>query len=145
MITIEIEGNPVPYAAPRVTKFGTFDRKKQDKDQTKWQIRSQYRSPPIAGAVCVDYVFFMPIPKNTSSVKRRQMLNGVIKHDKKPDTSNLVKLYEDCIKNIAIQDDSNVYSFSAKKVYAEKPGVLIRIKSAEETNFIAYENFSRTD
>ncbi len=72
----------------------------------------------------------MPIPEGTSKVRRLQMLNGKIHHIKRPDASNLVKMYEDCLKGIIFDDDSQVVEFTARKIYSETPKVVIRVGSA---------------
>lgn len=127
MIQIEIYGKPVPWAAPRKGGNHFYSPRHEDKKFAQWQIKSQYREEIFGGPVYLDFLFLLPIPKGTSSIKRKQMLAGLIHHMKKPDVSNLTKFYEDCLKGIIISDDNQVVGASHWKQYSENPGVLIRI------------------
>jgi Holliday junction resolvase RusA-like endonuclease len=129
MIQIQIYGNPFPWTAARVCKNGHhYDPKSKEKEALRWQIKGQYRDPPVSGPVHIDITFYMPIPKSTSAAQRRQMRCGKILHVKKPDTSNLFKAYEDALKGIVIDDDNRSQRISACKVYSETPGALIRVR-----------------
>lgn len=66
------------------------------------------------------------------------MLEGKIKHTSRPDTTNLVKLYEDVLKGTLIKDDSSVYRMYAHKKYSDRPGVRIRLYTQQD--FILPEN-----
>lgn len=127
MIQLEVYGKPVPWAASRAGKFHHYDPKAKDKEQARWQIKAQYNDQPYAGAVHLDFTFFFPIPKGTSSVRKRQMLNHVLLPTVKPDTTNMQKLYEDCLKGIVIEDDNAVTDISSRKRYSENPRTLIRV------------------
>lgn len=127
MIQIELFGKPVPWAAAKVTRRGTYNPKGIEKEAARWQIKAQHRDEPITGDVHLDFTFFVPIPARTSSVKRQQMLHHMIRPRVKPDTTNMQKFYEDCLKGIVIVDDNIVTDVSARKRYSEKPGVLIRV------------------
>lgn len=70
----------------------------------------------------------MPIPKTTSAVRRKQMLNGILHHIVRPDTSNLTKFLEDCLKTIVFEDDSQVVEIIARKIYGETPKTVISIE-----------------
>lgn len=130
MIQIEIYGNLTAWAAPRLGRGGTaYNPKSKEKEHTRWQIKSLYRDELILGPVHLDFTFYFPIPKSTSYVKRRQMLAHIILPEVKPDTTNLQKFYEDCLKGIVIGDDKNATDTSARKRYSDKPRVLIRVIS----------------
>ena len=73
----------------------------------------------------------MPIPKSMSKKDRVDADKGVLKHVKKPDVDNLMKLYLDCLSDIAFKDDSQVSIGSAIKVYSKHPKTIIYI---EETS-----------
>jgi len=81
--------------------------------------------------------FYMPIPKSMSKKDRVHALTGSLKHAKKPDVDNLIKLYLDVLSGIAIKDDNSVSIGSAIKVYSGKPRVEIYI---EETDKIVTMN-----
>lgn len=132
MIQLEIYGDLTPWAAPRKHGPRYYDPNSKRKDQIKWQIKAQYRGELLAGATILEFTFFLPIPKSTSKIKRKQMLNGVIAPTVHPDCSNLIKCYEDCLKGIVIEDDRIVCDIIAKRRYADTASVLIRIFSYQE-------------
>lgn len=79
----------------------------------------------------------MPIPKSMSKQERMHAESGLLKHIKKPDVDNLVKLYLDVLTGTALTDDNCVSLGSAIKVYSSKPRVEIYI---EETDKIVTMN-----
>lgn len=131
MITIELYGDPVPLSRPRFSKRGKFvkcyDSQKDIKEKFRWQIRSQFRDSPLTIPLCIDLVFFLPIPESTSKVKRKAMLHGTLLHMAKPDIDNLIKFILDCMNELAFEDDKQVIEIRAKKIYSEKPGTLVRM------------------
>ena len=129
MIQLELYGKPVPWTASRSCGSHYYDPKAADKEVARWQIKAQYRDEPILGPVHLDFTFFIPIPKNISYIRRRQMLAHIILPEVMPDTTNMQKFYEDCLKGIVIGDDRSATDISSKKRYSEKPGVLIRVIS----------------
>lgn len=148
MISIELFGNPVPQARPRIVRRGAFthayDPHSKLKEGYKWQIKSQYRGVPMTVPLCADLIFFMPIPKSSSGIKKRQMANGVIPHTKKPDLDNMVKFIFDCLNALVFKDDSLIIELRCKKIYSDSPGTLIRlIPLADEKRELLYENCTR--
>lgn len=132
MIQLEVYGDLTPWAAPQKSNNRWFDPNSKRKDQIKWQIKAQYKGHLLAGATILDFTFFLPIPKSTSKIRRKQMLNGVIAPLVHPDCSNLIKCYEDCLKGIVIEDDRIVSEINARRRYAESPSVLIRVFTYQE-------------
>lgn len=64
--------------------------------------------------------------------QRNKAIQGNLKHVKKPDVDNLIKLYLDVVSGIAIEDDNCVSLGQAVKVYSSKPRVEIYIEDADE-------------
>lgn len=131
MISLDIFGDPVPKKRARTFnnhgKIVTWDSQDKLKEGYKWQIRSQYREEPIQGPVRMDVVFMMPIPKSTSKVKQRAMMNGTYYHMSRPDVDNLQKFILDVLNEIVIKDDGQVVEIHAKKIYSSKPGTHVRV------------------
>ncbi len=127
MIQLELYGKPVYWTASRFCGSHNYNSMLADKETAQWQIRAQYRDGPILGPIQLDFTFFIPIPKNTSYIRRRQMLAHIILPEVMPDTTNMQKFYEDCLKGIVIEDNGSATDISSKKRYSEKPGVLIRV------------------
>lgn len=142
MIILKIDGPPVPYAAPRKGKHHFYNPRHKVKEQYQWQIRSQWQNEPIQEPLVAEIICHMPIPKNTSKKRRLQMLNGVIRHDKKPDKDNLTKFVLDCIKGIVIRDDCQIDDGRTVKIYSEKPGTVIKLIPYSEIVRKTYEDIS---
>ena len=148
MICFELFGNPVAQQRPRFARKGAFvscyDAQAKLKDGYRWQIKSQFREKPLTTPLALDLIFFMPIPKSSSGIKKRQMGNGIIAHTKKPDIDNLQKFVLDCLNKLAFEDDSQIVEIRAKKIYSNKPGTTVRlIPLADEKRKLLYENTAR--
>ena len=82
----------------------------------------------LVGALELNLIFCMPIPKSISK-KKREQLHYVIK---KPDVDNLAKAVMDAMNNTGIwEDDSQIASLQVKKIYSEEPRCLITIREVE--------------
>lgn len=131
MIQIELYGKPACWSASRQGKHGFFDLKSKEKEYARWQIKSQYRDNPLTGPIVLDFIFFVPIPKNTSKALKAQMIRRVVLPTT-PDTTNMQKLYEDCLQGIVIENDRQVNRISSVRYYSENPGILITIRRWDE-------------
>lgn len=131
MIQLELNGKPACWSASQQGKNGFYDKKAKEKEYARWQLRAQYRETPIAGFFAVDFVFFIPIPKNTSRAMRAQMLSRKVLPTS-PDTTNLQKLYEDCLQGIVVENDRYANRISSVRYYSDRPGVLINLYPWQE-------------
>lgn len=132
MITLEIDGIPVPWAAHQGYGRRSYNPRIKEKQYCQWQIKAQYnQKAPLSGPLSLCVSFYLPIPKGTSKIRSRQMLNGVMHHIKKPDVDNLQKFILDCLKTIVFEDDSQIFEIQAKKLFSEIPKTLVQIKSIE--------------
>src|SRR5208283_4154038 len=105
MYIFEILGAPIPQKQTRFTRNGhTYDPSKKKKTMIQWQIQPYAPKTPLTGPVKVDLTFYFPVPKHTSGIKRRQMLNHVICHTKKPDADNCAYLITNAMKKIFYND-----------------------------------------
>jgi Holliday junction resolvase RusA-like endonuclease len=131
MIQIQIDCDPTPWSAPSKGKNCFYDKKSKEKEFTRWQIKGQYRDNPIPGWVSLDFIFHIPIPKSASKALRKQRLERRVLPTS-PDTTNMQKLYEDCLQGIVIDNDRYSNKISSVRYYSEKPGVTITIRSWQE-------------
>ena len=131
MISIEIPFDPVPWAAPRLSRHGCYDPREKDKRVIRYRIKEKYKGLPIEDYVLLRFFFTFSIPKSASKAKRQQMLDGDI-IPTKCDCTNLQKLYEDCLKGIVIHDDRNVMFVSSSKEYGSRGHVWIWVMKAGE-------------
>jgi Holliday junction resolvase RusA-like endonuclease len=131
MIHLQIDCDPVPWSAATKGKHGFYDKKSKEKEFARWQLKSQYRDVPIPGYVSIEFIFNIPIPKSASKALRREMLNHRVLPTT-PDTTNMQKLYEDCLQGIVIDNDRLCNKITSIRYYSEKPGVLITVRSWNE-------------
>lgn len=131
MIHLKLDCDPSPWSAPLKGKNSFYDKKAKIKEFAKWQLKGQYRDAPIAGHVSLDFIFFIAIPKNTSKAMRKQMIDRRVLPTS-PDTTNMQKLYEDCLQGIVIDNDRFASKISSARYYSENPGVWIVVKKIEE-------------
>ncbi len=133
MLLLEIFGDPIPLKRPRTRKIGGFvsvyDPQKKEKDQVRWQVKSQYREKPLSVPLFLDLIFGLAIPKSTSRIRRKCMLENEIVPMKRPDVDNLIKFILDCLNGILFDDDSQIISLHARKIYSEYPRTIIRVEN----------------
>lgn len=127
MISLDLFGDPVGKMRAGRRGRCSYDPQEKLKEGYKWQVRSQYREEPLRQPVAIEAIFMMPIPKSTSKVKQRAMLNGTYHHIVKPDVDNILKFYLDVLNNLVVKDDNQVVEVRARKIYSSKPGVHLRI------------------
>jgi Holliday junction resolvase RusA-like endonuclease len=132
MYIFEIYGNPIAQKQTRFTcKCGQghcYNPSQHDQEQIQWQIRPYAPKDPICGPVCLEITFFLPIPKNTSATRRRQMINRVILPVVKPDEDNLAYLITNSLKKIVYEDDNQVCEKHVYKFYGEEPKTVIKVR-----------------
>lgn len=83
--------------------------------------------PPFDGTVELVVRARLPIPDSFSKKKREMAMSGELLPGKRPDLDNYIKSASDGIDKIVVSDDSRVVKLSAIKVYAETPGLDIKI------------------
>lgn len=123
-----VEGEPLAWAAPKVTKRGTFDIRSAYKKSVTWTLTAQKHEFPntIEGPVRVTIYFFFAVPKSFSKKKQEAIKRGETRHITKPDRTNCLKLFEDCVERAGIiGNDSQIVEGEAKKYYCtyDPPGI----------------------
>ena len=133
-IHFQILGPPKHQQRHRHVTTGKFTRTYDPsaKDKTNFLLQAKQYAPksPIVGVVKLRVWFCMPRPK---SHYRTGKFAGILKdsapirHTKKPDIDNLLKLVMDSLNKVFWKDDSQVCNVIAQKLYDEKPRVVIEI------------------
>lgn len=132
---LDIEHIPIPKKRPR---FSTFNGKsrvfnaqnaivKTLRVYFKHQIQRRGYLAPYEGPIMFKMTAHMPKPKSWSK-KRSNEAEGM-PHITKPDSSNILKMYEDILNGIAYKDDSQIFLCLCEKYYSDKPKVEIQIIS----------------
>lgn len=127
MILITMHTIPVAQKQTRICHGHFYDPSKKEKEALQWQLKAYAPTNPLRGPVEVFYSFYMPIPKGTSSMKKRQMIMGMLHHIKKPDVDNLAYILTNSLKGIIIEDDSQIVKIHMEKLYAEEPKIVIKV------------------
>ncbi len=127
---IIIPGIPVPQARMKHSNVRgfvtTYDPKAKEKKLIRHMLQINQSSHSF-DFPRITFLFHMPIPK---SIRKRDVElynSGKLKHDKKPDVDNLIKLYLDCLDGIVIQGDQKVSLGPCIKVYHLEPKTIVWI------------------
>lgn len=134
MIELRLDCDPTPWVAPTKGRNGFYDKKSKEKEFIRWQIKSQYKGPLLNCFVSIEFVFFIGLQKNLSKRDIKRKLDKEIL-PRTPDTTNMQKLYEDCLQGIVIENDRLSNKITSVRYYSERPGVAIKIRTwLEELN-----------
>ncbi len=136
MIKLSIPGKPIAKKRPRFVSRGKFHKAYNDQETEEgrflFDVKQQYKGPPLEGPIHLCCWFEMYIPKSTSKKKQVKMATGQVEHTKRPDLDNLIKFVKDCLNGTAWKDDSQVVSIQAGKRYSETPQTVILIHPSGE-------------
>lgn len=80
----------------------------------------------------IRFWFFMPIPKSMNKKDRELAEAEMLKHVKKPDVDNLIKLYLDVITEGIILDDNSVQIGKAIKIYSPNPRTVMLVEETSQ-------------
>lgn len=131
MIILFIEGRPIPYQSPRMYRNVCFNPLSAKRRQIQKEIRLQYTGPVIEKSVKVEYVFSFVIPKGFTKAQVQRIVDGNDYFNKRPDTSNMVKFFDDCLIDTVIKDDSLIVECKIKKRYSSRQGTLVMIEEVK--------------
>ena len=126
---IIIEGDPISWKAHSGYGRKSFNPLYKEREMVQYFVKNQSDFHHFDGPICLHFDFFMKIPKATSKIKRVAMINGSIRPITRPDASNCIKFYEDCLKGILFDDDSQVIEIKARKFYSDKPKTIIKVSN----------------
>jgi len=118
---------PVPQKQTQFGKGRCYDPSKKAKEAIQWQIRPYAPKEPITGPVSLHLTFLLPIPKSTSKLIRRQMIEGKILPIMRPDFDNLAYIITNAMNQLIYKDDSQVVDAKIMKRYGEEPQTIVKI------------------
>lgn len=128
-VVLEIPGKPIAKKRPRFARRGnfvvTYNPQEPEEGRFLFELQKQWKRGPLTNPIHLTLFFEMPIPKSTSSSKRKLMERGWIPHTKRPDLDNLIKFVKDCLNGTVYRDDSQIISLKAEKKYSNEPKTLI--------------------
>ncbi|WP_423396057.1 RusA family crossover junction endodeoxyribonuclease [Burkholderia sp. LMG 21824] len=131
-VSFVVPGAPVPKGRARVTRFGTYTPKKTR--HYEHDVRLLARAAcgmvePYMGAVHIDLVAYVPIPKSWPKWKQQAARDGTLYPISKPDLDNLEKAVTDACNGLVYADDGQIVDCTKAKRYSDNPHVWVRIAS----------------
>lgn len=150
-LTFSLSGEPRGKGRPRATVRGAHasvytdaKTRKYEASVTKAARNVMAGRPPLEGPLSVSLRFRMPIPKSAPKRDRIAMAAGEIAHTSRPDADNLAKAILDGIAEdaaakrkgderenarVMFRNDSQIVRLFVTKIYAEQPGVDVRVEA----------------
>ncbi len=126
---ITLPGDPVCQLRMKFAVRGGFarcyDPRQKIKVLIKSMVKEAWHDKPHFLHPRVSFIFHMPIPKSTPKKLLPIFSSGLLKHEKKPDTDNLAKLYLDCMTGTCFEADEKVQLGFAIKLYHPSPKTII--------------------
>ncbi len=133
MYLFELHGSPIPQKQTQFSRNGhAYDPSSKNKAQMQWQMQPYAPKEPLNGPIQVDLTFYFVPPKSTSGIRRRQMINHVIHHTKKPDADNCAYLVTNAMKKIFYTDDSQIIDLHIHKRYSDVAKTVIKVIPIEQ-------------
>lgn len=137
---IVLDGCPVSQSRMKFVSRGGFGRAYDPREKEKVIIRKQmieyknncYPEFEMFEHPRISFIFHMPIPKSLPKKDIGKHASGLLKHEKKPDIDNFVKLYLDCLDGIVFDGDQKVQLGACVKLYHPFPKTLIIIQEASQ-------------
>lgn len=114
---------PEPKLRPRFSKYGAYTPVKTKIFEDDLKVLARRQLPPgfelYTKPIEVKMVFHFVRPKTVPKLR--------IYPTTKPDIDNLSKALADALNGLVWKDDSIIYSLTAIKLYAPKPGILLYV------------------
>lgn len=118
-----LNGPPAPWArvAPDFSNRRLYDTQKNLKLIIGIELSRQHDLRDLyEGPIALDFRFYFQIPAYVKNKEKRKAMIGK-PHFIKPDSSNLIKFYEDVSKGILFKDDCQIAQGTWSKIYDEQP------------------------
>ncbi len=136
-IMFTIYGEPVPKGRPRFSTRGKFPvaytpekTKNYESDVGMMAKAAMGASEPLEGSLEAFIYVTFPVPASYSKKRTEACLNDSDKHTKKPDLDNVIKSVIDGMDKIVFENDSQITSIHATKVYGEVAKVEVIMRQA---------------
>ena len=82
----------------------------------------------IEGACSIHVSVRVPIPKSLSAVKKKNIAEGHVRPERKPDVDNILKAVMDALTGVLYSDDKLVVYASVEKAYGPQEGVTVYVR-----------------
>jgi Holliday junction resolvase RusA-like endonuclease len=130
-----VYGEPVAKGRPRFSTRGKFPvaytpekTKAYEFEVGMMALAAMGGTKPLEGALEAFIYITYAVPESYSKKRLEACLSGLEKHTKKPDLDNVIKSVIDGMDKIVFDNDSQITSIHATKVYGEvaKAEVMVR-------------------
>jgi len=134
-IMFTVYGEPVAKGRPRFSTRGKFPvaytpekTKAYEFEVGMMALAAMGGTKPLEGALEAFIYITYAVPESYSKKRLEACLNGLEKHTKRPDLDNVIKSVIDGMDKIVFDNDSQITSIHATKVYGEvaKAEVMVR-------------------
>lgn len=113
-------------------------------DTIRFLARKQCSTAPTKKPLLLLLTFVMPKVSGMSKAQLKQIADGAfVFHTKRPDLSNLLKMFEDALKEHLFADDSQVVAVAMTKRYGSREGTIVTMLEIDDPEQLA--NFPRPD
>ena len=136
-IMFTVYGEPVAKGRPRFSTRGKFPvaytpekTKAYEFEVGMMALAAMNGSKPLEGSLEAFIYVTFAVPESYSKKRLEACLSGTEKHTKKPDLDNVVKCVIDGMDKIVFDNDSQITSIHATKVYGEIAKVEVMVKQA---------------
>lgn len=109
-----------------------YDPREKEKKDIRLILQKNFTNFPKFEHPFISFLFHMPILSSTPKKLLPIYHSGLLKHEKKPDVDNFIKLYLDCLDGIAFDGDQKVQLGFSLKLYHQEPKTVIVINETEE-------------
>ena len=129
-VTIILAGEPRGKGRPRFGNGRSYTDAKTQHYEAALRIAAMDAMGarrPIEGPVVVNIEARVPVPASWSQKRRQSALSGEVRPTTKPDIDNIVKTW-DALNHVVFNDDRQIVEAAVRKVYHEKPALIITVK-----------------
>ena len=132
--SLTVPGEPQGKLRPRWSPVGTYTPKKTVDYETYIKEMFVISYPgfiPLEGALRMQLIAWLMIPKRTSKKKMKLMEERIIRPTKKPDFDNIIKVAADALEGLAYKNDNQIVTCIIHKYYSVRPRLEIEISGAQ--------------
>ncbi len=130
-------GSKKGFVNPKTRRVVVMEDNEKSKD---WRSIVAYSAherhvSPMNGPLELCITFFMPRPKGHFNSKGSLKGSAPTYHTSKPDTTKLIRSTEDALKGICWNDDSQIATQFARKIYGSPIGAQITVRMLENDDW----------
>jgi Holliday junction resolvase RusA-like endonuclease len=137
-VCFTVPGEPQGKGRAKIVKIDGFSRMATPAKTVAYEglvahaAQEAMRGAPLLLDACrIELDVLCSVPESWSKKKQAQALRGELRPAKKPDADNVLKAVCDGINGVVWKDDVQAVDVLMRKVYAETPGVRVRVAALD--------------